>query len=100
MSKTATPKFENVDYYHTIALNISHYRRCIGYTQAVLAEKVNLSTSYISQLESTNNIRSFSMETFFNIAILFWHLLNMSNQIHIKDCIFICIVSHFEVHIL
>ena len=68
MSKTATPKFENVDYYHTIALNISHYRRCIGYTQAVLAEKVKLSTSYISQLESTNNIRSFSMETFFNIA--------------------------------
>lgn len=68
MSKSSEPKFENIDYYQTIALNINHYRRCVGYTQAMLAEKVEISPSYLSQIESVNNVRSFSMETFFNLA--------------------------------
>lgn len=69
MTKNMKPEFENVDYYHTIALNLNHYRRCMNYTQAMLAEKVNLTSSYISQIESANNTRSFSMETFFNLAL-------------------------------
>ena len=49
-SKTSAPKFENIDYYHTISLNLNHYRRCLGYTQAMLAEKVDLTSSYLSQI--------------------------------------------------
>ena len=67
-SKTSEPKFENIDYYHTISLNLNHYRRCMGYTQAMLAEKADLTSSYLSQIESINTVRSFSMETFFDLA--------------------------------
>ena len=67
-SKTSEAKFENIDYYHTISLKLNHYRRCMGYTQAMLAEKVDLPSSYLSQIESINTVRSLSMETFFDLA--------------------------------
>lgn len=61
-------KFENVDFYHIISLNLSYYRKSIGYTQAVLAEKANISVTYLSLLESANTAKSCSLETLFDLA--------------------------------
>lgn len=78
-SKTSEPKFENIDYYHTISLNLNHYRRCMGYTQAMLAEKVDLTSSYLSQIESINTVRSFSPESIF-FFILFTYCRDTFNS--------------------
>lgn len=68
MSHSKKINFENVDYYHDIALNIAYYRRIAGYTQAILAEKANITQPYLGSLESLNNPRSCSLEVLFNIA--------------------------------
>ena len=54
--------------YREIGLKISYYRKKRGYTQAQLAEKVNLSTNYLGLIERGNNGRSYSMEVFLKIA--------------------------------
>lgn len=51
-----------------IGLKISYYRKKRGYTQAQLAEKVNLSTNYLGLIERGNNGRSYSMEVLLKIA--------------------------------
>lgn len=51
-----------------IGLNIAYYRKKRGYTQAELAEKVNLSTNYIGLIERGNNGKSYSMATLLSIA--------------------------------
>ena len=68
MSHSKNVSFENIDYYHELRLNISYYRRCLGYTQAMLAEKAGISTSHLSALESPNNVKVCSLEVIFNIA--------------------------------
>ena len=54
--------------YREIGLRISYYRKKRGYTQAQLAEKVNLSTNYLGLIELGNNGRSYSMEVLLKIA--------------------------------
>ena len=54
--------------YREIGLKISYYRKKRGYTQAQLAEKVNLSTNYLGLIERGNNGRSYSMEVLLKIA--------------------------------
>lgn len=54
--------------YREIGLKISYYRKKRGYTQAQLAEKVNLSTNYLGLIELGNNGRSYSMEVLLKIA--------------------------------
>lgn len=54
--------------YREIGLKISYYRKKKGYTQAQLAEKVNLSTNYLGLIERGNNGRSYSMEVLLKIA--------------------------------
>lgn len=73
MSHSKKISFENIDYYHELALNIAYYRRCLGYTQAILAEKAGISTSYLSALEAPNSVKTCSLEVIFNIA----HSLNV-----------------------
>lgn len=68
MSHSKKPEFENVDFYHDIALNIAYYRRMAGYTQAFLAEKANITQPYLGSLESLNNPKHCSLEVLFNIA--------------------------------
>ena len=68
MSHSKKPQFENVDFYHDIALNIAYYRRLAGYTQAMLAEKAQITQPYLGSLESVNNPRHCSLEVLFNIA--------------------------------
>lgn len=42
---------EMIDRYQGIGYNISEYRRQRGYTQAELAEKIDISSNYLSQIE-------------------------------------------------
>ena len=60
--------FENKDYYIELGLNIAFYRKRVGMTQDMLAEKANLSRSHLSAIEAPNIIRPFSLEILFNIA--------------------------------
>lgn len=68
MSKSKPVKYENIDYYHTISQNIAYFRRCLGYTQAQLSEKINISQTYLATIESTNNTTVGSLEVLFDIA--------------------------------
>lgn len=54
--------------YKEIGLRIAYFRKKRGYTQAKLAEMVNLSTNYVGSIERGNNERSYSMETLLAIA--------------------------------
>lgn len=68
MSHSTKISFDNVDYYHELSLNIAHYRRCLGYTQAMLSEKANISTSFLSSLEAPGTLKPCSLEVLFNLA--------------------------------
>ena len=35
-SKTSEPKFENIDYYHTISLNLNHWSLTVEYQEKYL----------------------------------------------------------------
>ena len=51
---------------HTqLGLKIAYYRKLKGYTQAELAQKVGISTKYLSQIEAPRTVRSISMNTLF-----------------------------------
>ena len=39
------------EYYRRIGKNISEYRRLRGYTQGQLAEKIGITSNYLSQIE-------------------------------------------------
>ena len=49
-------------------MNISYYRKLIGYTQEELAEEANLSRSYLSTIEAPNEVKTISLEVLFDIA--------------------------------
>ncbi len=66
--KTQFPSFENRDLYVELGEHISFYRKRIRITQAELARRVNISRSYMSRIESSNNSQSFSLELLFNIS--------------------------------
>ena len=68
MSHSKKLQFENIDFYHDISLNIAYYRRLAGYTQAVLAEKAQITQPYLGSLESLTNPKRCSLEVLFNIA--------------------------------
>lgn len=67
MSKAKKISKENEIKYIQLGLNISYYRKLIGYTQEELAEEANLSRSYISMIESPNEVKTISLEVLFNI---------------------------------
>ena len=54
--------------YKEIGLKIAYYRKKKGYTQAQLAEKIGISSNYLSLIECGNKGNSYSMETLFKIA--------------------------------
>ncbi len=81
MSHSMKIAFENVDYYYMIGMNIAHYRRMAGLTQAQLAERAGVSRTHISFIEAPNMARPFSIELLFNIA----RVLNVPPYILLKD---------------
>ena len=62
------PAFENRDFYVELGEHISFYRKRAKLTQAELARRVNISRSYLSRIENSNNSQSFSLELLFNIS--------------------------------
>ncbi len=68
MSKSKKISKENEIKYIQLGLNISYYRKLIGYTQEELAEEAGLSRSYISTIEAPNEVKTISLEALFNIS--------------------------------
>lgn len=68
MSHRKKPGIENVEFYRTIALNISYFRRLAGYTQKMLAKKAGITLPYLGTPESCNTIKPCSMEVLFDLA--------------------------------
>ena len=58
----------NRDRFIDIGLNIAYYRKREGMTQEQLAEKANLSRSYLAEIEAPNMITNISLEILFNLA--------------------------------
>ena len=61
-------RFENCDYFVELGLHIAFYRKRAGLTQQELADKLCVSRSYVSRIESPNRNQHFSFELFFNIC--------------------------------
>jgi Predicted transcriptional regulators len=59
---------ENRDKYIDLGLNIAYYRKREGMTQDQLAEKANLSRTFLGNIEAPNLVTSMSLEALFNIA--------------------------------
>ncbi len=56
------------DKYIQLAKNIKKYRKRLGLSQEELADKMNISRSYLSKIEAPNYEKSFSIETLFLLA--------------------------------
>lgn len=57
-----------IDKYILIGNNIKKYRKMMGLSQEALADKMQMSRSYLSKIEAPNCEKSFSVETLFIIA--------------------------------
>ena len=66
MSKNV--EFRNRDRFIELGLTIAAIRKMRGLSQEELAEKANISRSYLSSIEAPNIIRPFSVEILYNIA--------------------------------
>ncbi len=60
------PSFE--EDYKLLGLNIAYYRRLRGFTQIQLAEKICMSSSYLSKIECGNYHKSISLTMILIIA--------------------------------
>jgi len=56
------------EYYKTLGLRIQYFRKLRGYTQESFAELVDISSSFLSQVESSASLKGISLETMFKIA--------------------------------
>lgn len=54
--------------YRTIGKRIAYYRNKRGWTQDFLADKIGISTSYLSKIEAPRSNKSFSLDVLFLIA--------------------------------
>lgn len=59
---------EFTEYYLNIGLKVSYFRKRRGLTQDQLAEKLEVATSFIGQIEAPNIKKSISLDTLFRIA--------------------------------
>ncbi len=55
-------------YYRTLGLRIQYFRKSKGYTQEAFAELVDISGSFLSQVESSASLKGISLETLFKMA--------------------------------
>lgn len=61
----------NKNRYIQIGLKIAYYRKLNGMTQENLADKIELSPGYISQVETPSFVQPISLKTLFAIADTF-----------------------------
>lgn len=59
---------EFIEDYKKIGLNVAYYRKLNGMTQEDLAEKLDVHTSFLGQIEAPNIEKAISMDTLFRIA--------------------------------
>lgn len=59
----------SINIYDIIRHNIKKYRKEKKLTQAVLAERCNLSHDYIRQIESDKVANTFSVQTLYDISL-------------------------------
>ena len=57
--------------YIEIGLKLAYYRKLNGLTQEQLAERINLSSRYISKVETPSIVQPVSLKTLFAVADLF-----------------------------
>lgn len=60
--------FKYSERYKNIGIKISKYRNKKNLTQEELANKVGISYSYLTQIESPNVVKKMSLEVLFDIA--------------------------------
>lgn len=68
MSHSKAPQYKNLKYYQEISANITYYRKKANLTQEEVAEKARMSRSHFAAIESSNMMKSFSLEALFDIA--------------------------------
>jgi len=68
MSHSTKISIDNRDKYIEMGLNISFYRRRAGMTQEQLAEKAEISRSYLGDIEAPSIVKTISLEVLFNLA--------------------------------
>ncbi len=56
------------NYYKQIGLKVAYYRKLKGLTQEQLAERMNVGTSFIGQIEAVNINKTISLNTLFRIS--------------------------------
>lgn len=61
-------RISNDEKYKRLGLNIALYRKMKGFTQAELAEKLNISRTHMGNIEAPNIIKPISIELAFDIA--------------------------------
>ena len=59
---------KHADKYKQLGLNISFYRKAAGLTQRQLAERANISRTYLSNIEAPNVAIPFTTTVLFNIS--------------------------------
>ena len=59
---------KHADKYKQLGLNISFYRKAAGMTQMQLAERADISRTYLSNIEAPNVIIPFTTTVLFNIS--------------------------------
>ena len=57
--------------YIQIGLKIAYYRKLNGFTQEKLAEKIDVSPGYLSQVETPNFVQPISLKMLFALADIF-----------------------------
>jgi len=56
------------EYYKMVGLKVAYYRKLQGLTQEQLAERMDVDTSFIGQIEAPNIEKPISMTTLFRIS--------------------------------
>lgn len=72
--------------YIQLGLKIAYYRKLNGLTQEDLAEKVDISPGYLSQVETPNFVQPISLKMLFAVADIFkippYKLLDFENELN------------------
>jgi transcriptional regulator with XRE-family HTH domain len=58
----------NSERYKNIGIKIAENRTRRGLTQQQLADRIGISKSYLSKIESPNTVKSFSLDVLFSIS--------------------------------
>ena len=61
-------KLRHIERYKKLGLKIAYYRKLKGLTQEKLADKLEMNSAFIGQVEAPNMNKAISLDTLFDIA--------------------------------